>query len=125
LVDPFGDWTASILWNGADSSPGADPDGDGIANVAEYALGMNPLVASSWPPGFIASVDGAERLAMTFQRVADPDLFYEVLVSGDLNAWTSHWTSTGAENTAGPVTVHDAEPLTGQSARFMHLKITR
>jgi autotransporter-associated beta strand protein len=125
LFDPFGDWAASISWNGADSSSEGDPDRDGIANLAEYALGMDPLVASSWPPGFIASVDGAERLAMTFQRVADPDLVYEVLVAGDLNAWTSLWTSTGAENTAGPVTVHDSEPLSGQSARFMRLKITR
>ena len=125
FIDPFGDWAASIPWNGADSSSEGDPDRDGIANLAEYALAMDPLVASSWPPGFITSVEGANRLAMTFQRVADPDLVYEVLVSGDLNTWTPVWSSTGSENTTGPVTVHDSEPLTGQSARFMRLKITR
>jgi autotransporter-associated beta strand protein len=124
-VDPFDNWKDSIPWNGADSSPEADPDGDGIVNLAEYALGLDPLSASTWPPGFISSVDDTERLAVTFQRVADPGLVYEVMASGDLDTWTPVWSSTGAANTAGPVTVHDSEPLRDHRARFMRLKITR
>ena len=125
LVDPLGDWVAAVPWNGADSSPGADPDRDGLANLAEYALGLDPLAASSWPPGFLVSVDGSDRLAMTFQRLADPQLVYEILASGDLSTWTPVWSSTGAANTAGPVTVHDSESAGDHSMRFMRLKITR
>jgi hypothetical protein len=34
----FGDWGAGL----SDSSPGADPDGNGLANLAEYFFGMEP-----------------------------------------------------------------------------------
>jgi hypothetical protein len=34
----FGDWGAGL----SDASPGADPDGNGVANLAEYFFGMPP-----------------------------------------------------------------------------------
>ncbi len=34
----FGDWGAGL----SDASPGADPDGNGLANLAEYFFGMQP-----------------------------------------------------------------------------------
>jgi hypothetical protein len=34
----FGDWGAGL----SDASPGADPDGNGLANLAEYFFGMPP-----------------------------------------------------------------------------------
>jgi hypothetical protein len=114
-----------VPWDGADSSPGADPDGDGMPNLAEYALGTDPLSATDRPSVLIMPLAGSEHLSITFRRAADPDLLYEVLASDDLVAWDPVWSSTGAGNTAGPVTVRDPEALSGQPKRFMRLKIAR
>gem|GEM_PF-4080132 len=123
--DPLAEWADTIPWVGADPSPDADPDGDGLPNLAEYALGTDPLSAAGRPGFEIMPLADSESLSITFRRTADPDLLYEVLASDDFVAWDPVWRSTGAENAAGPVTVHDSETLSGQSARFMRLQITR
>lgn len=123
--DPLAEWTDTIPWAGADSSPDADPDGDGLPNLAEYALGTDPLSATDRPGIEIMPATDWEYLSITFRRRADPELLYEVLASDDLVSWDPVWRSTGAENIAGPVTVRDVGPSDGQPARFMKLKITR
>jgi hypothetical protein len=123
--DPLAEWAGTIPWAGADSSPDADPDGDGLPNLAEYALGTDPLSATERPGFEIMPLANSEPLSITFRRTADPDLLYEVLASDDLVSWDPVWRSTGAENIAGPVTVRDAGPSDGQPARFMRLKIAR
>lgn len=52
LPDTFGDWAlhqfnyAQSL-DGSVSGPGADPDGDGVPNLIEFASGGNPLSADA------------------------------------------------------------------------------
>lgn len=123
--DLFAEWADTLHWDGADSSPDADPDGDGMPNFAEYALGTDPLSATDRPSVLIVPLAGSEHLSITFRRAADPDLLYEVLASDDLVAWDPVWSSTGAENTAGPVTVRDPEAMPGEPKRFMRLQIAR
>lgn len=123
--DPLAEWAETIPWTGADSSPDADPDGDGLPNLAEYALGTDPLSAAGRPGFEILPLADSEPLSITFRRTADPDLLYEVLASDDLVAWDPVWSSTGAENTAGPVRVRDPETWPGQPKRFMRLQIAR
>jgi surface-anchored protein len=63
--------------------PDADPDGDGILNVIEYALGLDPLGTSvEGLPEFIAVlVNDNEYGAIRFnRRKAATDLTYETLV---------------------------------------------
>ncbi len=123
-ADPYAAWIAGIAWNGADSSPAADPDGDGLANSAEYALGSDPLrfEAAKRPVAGVSS----NRLTMTFQRVADPAVTYEVFGRSDLSATNSpFWSSTGASNVAGPVTVTDGVTIGSQRGRFLLLRIRR
>lgn len=124
--DPLAAWTAARAWPAPAATTSAatsDPDGDGLANLLEYALGSDPLAPGSGPNVRITNI-GGPRLALDFTRVADPALVYSVEASNDLAAWTAIWSSTGASNTAGLVTVTDnAAP--GVSPRFLRLRITR
>ncbi len=103
------------------SAATADPDGDGLSNLAEYALGLDPLEVD----GVNALTQGAanDHLTLSFSRVADPELTYRVEASDNLGTWTSLWTSSGAQNTAGPVTVTDTVTLSSRPARFLRLQI--
>jgi len=78
----------------------ADPDGDGAANLLEYALGLDPNAASVTPiaSGF-QSVGGVDYLRLTFPRVTDAlDLTYTVQAADDLTNWLdgSSYSGTGS-----------------------------
>ncbi|MEY3897518.1 MAG: hypothetical protein RLZZ214_3039 [Verrucomicrobiota bacterium] len=108
----------------------ADPDSDGYDNLLEYALASTPTTAASVPSITTALVltepDPAEHLEITFNRIADPILLYAVEATDHLSEpWTTIWTSTGAANTAGPVTVSDAtDPDSLKPRRFIRLRVT-
>lgn len=123
--DLYASWTAATDWNGKDSSPNADPDADGLVNLLEYALGGVPTVPGLDEMPAASLVSGSLRL--TFLRVVDPQLLYEVLGAGELNlppaSWQVIWSSTGSSNTAGLVTVEDS--ATASARRFLRLKVSR
>jgi len=96
-----------------------------MPNLAEYALGTDPLSGSDRPAAVMTPLGESEHLSVTFRRTTDPDLVYEVLASDDLVGWDPIWRSTGVENTAGPVTVRDSEDSGGPPSRFMRLRISR
>jgi hypothetical protein len=124
--DPFITWRDGHAWNGADSSPGADPDRDGLSNLAEYALGSSPLVPGAGPAAVLRESGGAPRLVLGFRRIADPALTYRVSAGSLLHDWGPPvWTSTGTNNTDGPVEVADPQPAAGHGQRFMRLEIVR
>jgi hypothetical protein len=105
--------------------PQADPDADGRPNLLEYALGTAPRQSDTSPgtPALtlVATTPGPTP-ALTFSRIADPLLVYRVESSPDLAAWTEVWTSTGAQNLSGPVSVPAAAPLsTANPRRFFRL----
>jgi autotransporter-associated beta strand protein len=104
-----------------------DADADGLPNLLEYALGTVPTSAASGSRPAVATA--ANHLTLTFNRIADPALIYQVEAGPDLSAasWSAIWQSTGAQNTAGPVTVtdstHDIHTST-PPRRFLRLRIT-
>jgi autotransporter-associated beta strand protein len=104
----------------------ADPDADGFANLLEYALGTDPQAQSA--NLLQLEVTGLSPqpsyLEITFNRIGDPALTYTVQGSSDLSTWIDVWTSTGASNTAGPVSVPDSEPVSSASRRFLRLRIS-
>jgi autotransporter-associated beta strand protein len=131
---PFSDWRASKFasaTNLGDADDDADPDADGLPNLLEYALGTEPLAADSGPPITVAADTAAERLALTFTRIADPALVYAVLAADDPSGpWSGDgseivFTSTGADNVAGPVTISDSAPLSAHPRRFLRLVVSR
>jgi hypothetical protein len=115
-------FTTAQLADSSISGPTADPDGDGLANLLEYALDLNPLTANAGVPATALDADG--RLTLTFLR-ARADLTYEVLASDDLGTWEVIATNPGTVSATAPFTVTDPVPNSSTSPqRFLRLRVT-
>ena len=104
----------------------ADPDGDGQPNLLEYAIGADPRVNDVSTAGLIPGVtgDGAPRLTLSFNRIADPALTYIVEAArSPAEGFVPIWSSTGSSNTAERVTVTDTVELSGNQRRFLRLRV--
>jgi hypothetical protein len=116
--------------NTGNAADNADHDSDGYNNLLEYALASTPTSSASVPvittDLVLTEPDPAEHLEITFNRIADPLLLYAVEAADHLSGpWTTIWTSTGAANTVGPVTVADiGDSVNPKSRRFLRLKIS-
>ncbi len=126
LIPPYETWAAARNLSAAAADPYADPDGDGMVNLFEYATGGDPMV-----PG-IAAVTVSQSggaLRLTYDRIADPSLTYTVETASSLSGpWTQLIAagnpSTGAANVEGPVTVVDSVPLDAQPKRLLRLRVS-
>ncbi len=107
----------------------ADPDRDGIANLLERALGLNPntpattgLPTTSW-----SHLGTDDYLTLTvIKNPAAADLTYTVEVSGDLSVWNSGASHTTIlDNTPTLLRARDNLPSSGNTPRFIHLKVTQ
>ncbi|MEM7145428.1 MAG: hypothetical protein AAF591_09845 [Verrucomicrobiota bacterium] len=120
----------------------ADPDGDGLANLAERALNTNPREINA-PSNTPAAATSATHLQLTFPRsLTATNVTIHVEASTDLTAWTeiargtnggpiapigSPGASLVSEAPSGDktiVTVSDSVPLSNQSHRFLKLRIS-
>lgn len=84
-------WTNLHPWSGAGASSArtADPDGDGVNNLAEYAFVFDPLRADA---DFTSGVElaGTDVLRLRYRRnLRAQDVAYTVKVSGNLETWAS------------------------------------
>jgi hypothetical protein len=117
--------TTANSGNAADS---ADPDGDGIANLLERALGTDPNAASTagLPESSTETVGADTFLALTIVKSpAATDVTFTVEVGGDLAIWNSgpgH--TTIIENTSTLLKVRDNTPMSEATKRFMRLRVT-
>lgn len=94
----FATWAAANGLTGADVVS-ADPDGDGLSNLSEYAMLLDPRVADagvaagngSWRGQPRVTLEGSgsdARLVVTFvRRVSDARLGTGIEVSTDLGSW--------------------------------------
>lgn len=126
-------FTPIELLDSAVSGDSADPDGDGLINVAEYAAGKNPksFDAIGKPQGAIQSVTGTNYLTMSFRRSTfTPDLAYTPQATGLVNAsFTNGPVQVGSPVNNGDgtetVTWRDTVPKTSATQRYMRLQIQR
>ena len=114
--------------NSGDAADSADPDGDGIANLLERALGTDPNAASTagLPESSTETVGADTFLALTIAKSpAATDVTFTVEVSGDLAIWNSGPSHTTIiENTSTLLKVRDNTPMSGAPKRFIRLRVT-
>ncbi|MFZ9941259.1 MAG: MBG domain-containing protein, partial [Luteolibacter sp.] len=104
------------------ASENADPDADGMANLAEYALGGDPHAFTPMPT---VQVDST-WLTLTFTRPPSlPDVIYAAESSSDLLEWSP--VDIEVINSGETESVRARIPIsTGESAkRMMRLRFTR
>ena len=87
------DWQTAQSWSTPSNLPEADPNKNGVPNLLEYALDLNPL--SQNPPtlplvGWDTSTPDGPWLTFTYRHnLKAQDLSYEILVSEDLQTWSA------------------------------------
>jgi hypothetical protein len=129
VITPLQTWRNTYFPGAGNDGTGigaleADPDGDGLNNLLEYATGTIPTAAN---PSAVTSGTAGGKLTLTFNRTDDPKLAYDVQGRSDLV--TGIWTSVSATTPplAGgstPVTVEDDFLITAQPRRFLRLQVT-
>ena len=132
VLSPVETWRQAKFGTTADAgvaANAADPDGDGLTNAQEYALGSDPLASDAVPPLSItpsgadlmlsffarrAVGPGYEGLVRLYQLQANPDL-------ADASGWSgiSGYTAVSGEDN----TVAVAVPR-GTGARFYRLRVS-
>lgn len=117
---PYAHWATTHGLAGASAEPLADPDGDGQANLLEFALGSRPDDAASAPAFRTRLEDG--RLTVEFVRATDTARV-RVQASGDLTNW--HEVPFAPEAAGVPQTVADLVDLAAAPGgrRFMRLVV--
>jgi len=104
----------------------ADPDGDEIPNLMEYALGLDPHSASR--AGIpVVDASGAYLTLTVSKNPNATDVIYSVETTGDLtnaNGWSSATTTVLVDN-ATTLVVRDNTAIGSAPARFIRLRVTR
>ena len=126
----FSHFSTAELANPAISGDLADGEGDGIVNVVEYALNLDPKIVdvNALPAAFV-NAGGFPSLTYTAVESA-VDINYAVELSTDLVTWNAITPTAvsplvvdnGATNT---VTVSSPNTLNAQPKQFLRLRVTR
>lgn len=103
-------WASGNALSGLDRSLEADPDGDALANLLEYALNSNPHTSTAGP----LVLSGAQLAITIRQPLPLEPLTYGLEASPDLHTWTSSALLGTSEALAnGMQTLRWTLPLTG------------
>ncbi len=133
----YATWAADHGLTGDDALPESDPNGNGLSNLLEYALGGDPLAPGTGP--LPVQDTAANHIRLSFTRLLDrTDLTLTVQASTDLVTWTDLAKSTagaafttlaagasvsesGTGNTRS-VTITDNAEVIDNFTRFLRLK---
>lgn len=124
IPTPYQTWVSGQSWNGADSSPAADPNSDGISNLMAYALNtasLEPANTAHLPRfGFDSLQAGGPWLTVIYRKnPAASDLSYTVRASANLATWTN----VVPDNVNAFLEIADPDPDGDSSAVLMRLRL--
>jgi hypothetical protein len=108
----------------------ADPDQDGVPNLTEYALGLDPKTRNAGANGLPRAeiIDGYFTLTYTRLKAAT-DVAVEIEVSPDLTSWHSgpayiEQTALSDHGDTQRITMRDRRPVKAASQGFLRLNVT-
>ena len=107
----------------------ADPDGDGLANLLEYALNLDPLLpGASGLVMDLETISTSQYLRLTATKnPAATDVTFSIEVTGTIGIPAS-WTTAGTtveNNTSTMLRVRDNNAVSAAAQRSIRLKVTR
>lgn len=128
-------FNATQLADTSVSGHSADPDGDGLNNLLEYALNLDPLTAGPSPVVATRVSEGAnEYLALSFRRrLKEADIDYAPQISDSLESWNEESGTpyliefgTAINNNDGTETVQyrSSIPYGTSEKEFIRLKVS-
>jgi hypothetical protein len=109
----FSTWASA---NGVTGGVTGDSDNDGINNLMEYALSLNPAASDGAPGTF---TNGVLSFTKRATAVTNGDVTYGIQQSDDLNTWQN---VTPTTNTASAITY---QLPTGSPKKFARLVVTK
>ncbi len=109
----YGTWASGFPFDaGVNDGPNDDPDGDGIGNLLEYALGGVPVGAGASDTSILPDQSlTATDLVLTFHRSdsSETDVTLKVQWSGDMDTWTD-FATIGPASSLPQVAVTEDSP---------------
>jgi hypothetical protein len=128
---PYDAWraarfTAEELLDPAISGDTADPDGDGLANLMEYALGLEPKTANVLPGPVVES----DHLTLRYTRALNAtDVTLTPEASGSVTGgWSTNNLTVqdlGSDGTIQTNQAIDGATISDHTSRFLRLRVTR
>lgn len=111
---------ADPLFNAAN----ADPDGDGLPNLLEYALNLDPK--TSQPNAVpVAQIENGEVILTYTQLVGASEIEYAIYESPDLQTWSPSAPTNETLADDGRLQVIKARvPLAGATRKFLRLRVS-
>lgn len=122
-LHPISGWRRIHFSTTADTGSAADlsdPDTDGLPNLLEYALGLDPTIPNSSASPIITDMVAPGTMSFTYQR-SRSDVQYVVETSDDLVNWTSAGVDQGTPDGNGITTAQASSSATGF---YMRLSVT-
>ncbi len=114
---PIGSFASWATTNGVTGGPNGDSDQDGIPNLTEYALALNPAASDGTPGTYVGDTLTFTKRA---EAVTNGDVTYSIQQSADLGI-TDPW-HTVTPTTDTPTTISYQIP-SGAARTFARLKI--